>query len=1088
MAEVASASVSLLPTFGGGAKKIEQAMGPALDRAGATGGRQYGDSFAGALMSSPAVKSLVAAGGIGSILFAGIDRVKAIDTAQAKLRGLGNDAARVDTIMGNALASVKGTAFGLGDAVTVAAQLTAAQIPAGAQLEQTLKSVANAAAASGSSLGEMGSIYAKVASLNKAQNDSLQQVADRGLPIYQALADQMGVTADEVFKLASAGKIGFADFAQAMTSASGTVAAEMGTTIQGRVDNMLAAVGRLGAGLAGGALTQGKDVLSELTEAIDGLTPAATALGDGLGGVLSVINAVPGPVKAAAIAAIALSVAMRSNAFNAARVGIAGSAASFRTLRLEAQLAGAAMPGVRVGLASVASTARATGSAMLGAFGGPVGLAIGGVSLALGGLISLWEEGKAAADAQKAAVDTLSGSFDTNTGAVTENTISVLNDQLKETFPLLEQAGVDYRGLTTAIASGDPTGKLAAVRGELQGIIDKQKQERQLSGLSVAKSAVEALRQLDSVSGTLTAAQKSAQQALSATTREAEKVPPVFNSIEDAVNSAFSSMSAAGNEANSIRDLAQSIIDNGTAIDSSTAGGISNLNALQGTIAAMAQAAGDDYGLFTGRLFDLLAVLDAKGVDTQNIMGAVRAAVQNVAGRRWAMFFDGSQPIAEAQRVIAAYRSLVAAAKVANNTGLGLAAGALRGGVVGYLAQYDAAVRAAASSNSYVASTFKGVSKAAGGATKATTAAGSAAKKTAADYAALRAELYATAREWLAPSPFSSEATSLIERINDTYSEKAITKATRDRMLKTVKDRDVAMQKIATERERIAEQIEDANSTLQDAIEARSSFRQSIIDGFRDLGDLTRFAKETEKTVTEMYQQGDRLFTVTKRVSSMSSAEDLIGGLRKQVAEARSFKAAIDDLRKLGLNDTSLQDLLGQFVSTGDASIAKNLAAGGKTAIGEVNELTKQLGDLTGTDKSGWAKDLAQDLFGAGVDAADGFLKGLQSRDKALNQQYKDMAARLLSTIKKDLGIKSPSRKMAELAGYTSDGWNQNLHLDPITPAVSVPGVGETSGASGLGAGEVWLLIDGEPVRAIVEHQMAGAASARMAARRGGRR
>ena len=73
--------------------------------------------------------------GIGTALTAGFSRLNAIDTASAKLRGLGNDAKSVDAIMANATASVKGTSFGLGEAATVAASAVAAGIKPGEQLE-----------------------------------------------------------------------------------------------------------------------------------------------------------------------------------------------------------------------------------------------------------------------------------------------------------------------------------------------------------------------------------------------------------------------------------------------------------------------------------------------------------------------------------------------------------------------------------------------------------------------------------------------------------------------------------------------------------------------------------------------------------------------------------------------------------------------------------------------------------------------------------------------------------------------------------------------------------------------------------------
>src|SRR5699024_7768602 len=203
------------------------------------------------------------------------DALPSVETAQAKLKGLGNDAEDVESIMDNALASVKGTSFGLGEAATTAAGAVAAGIKPGKELEGVLKSVANSASATGSDMDEMGGIFNKVASIGKAQNDVLSQVADRGLPIYQALADQLGVTTDEVFKMASAGEIGFDEFEAAITQAGGTVAEELCGTTVGTLQNVGSAVGWCGESflssafsaapsLCGGIIT----VFDEMSEAV----------------------------------------------------------------------------------------------------------------------------------------------------------------------------------------------------------------------------------------------------------------------------------------------------------------------------------------------------------------------------------------------------------------------------------------------------------------------------------------------------------------------------------------------------------------------------------------------------------------------------------------------------------------------------------------------------------------------------------------------------------------------------------------------------------------------------------------------------
>lgn len=286
--EIANAYVALTVKAPGAKKAIEDALGaPDVRNATDNAGRSIGSRLVGA-MGTVAKAGLITVGatagaGFATALVKGFGRLNAIDTARAKLKGLGNDADTVSGVMENALNAVRGTAFGLGDAATVGAQLVAAQIPPGEKLQGVLKSVANSAAAAGTGMNDMGSIYAKVASLGKAQNDVLQQVADRGIPIYQELAKKFGVTTDEIFKMASAGKIGFDDFEQAMTSAAGTVADEMGNTVGGSWANFMASLGRIGAGLLGGVFPQIAPTIKGITSAMAPLEDIAGIVGDRVG-------------------------------------------------------------------------------------------------------------------------------------------------------------------------------------------------------------------------------------------------------------------------------------------------------------------------------------------------------------------------------------------------------------------------------------------------------------------------------------------------------------------------------------------------------------------------------------------------------------------------------------------------------------------------------------------------------------------------------------------------------------------------------------------------------------------------------------
>ena len=195
----------------------------------------------------------------------GISRALNIEDAQAKLKGLGHDAGSVDKIMANALASVKGTAFGLDAAATTAANAVAAGIKPGQQLEQVLKTVANSAAIAGTDMGSMGSIFNGVSASNKLQMDSINQLHDAGIPALQFVAKELGVTAEAASEMASAGEIDFATFERAMRVGVGDAALEMGNTTRGSWDNMLAAASRVGEAVV-------KDIIPKVRELFQGFT------------------------------------------------------------------------------------------------------------------------------------------------------------------------------------------------------------------------------------------------------------------------------------------------------------------------------------------------------------------------------------------------------------------------------------------------------------------------------------------------------------------------------------------------------------------------------------------------------------------------------------------------------------------------------------------------------------------------------------------------------------------------------------------------------------------------------------------------
>lgn len=217
----------------------------------------------------------------------GFNRALSIEDARAKLKGLGHDAGSIDEIMNNALASVKGTAYGLGDAATTASQLVASGVKQGDQLTSVLKTVGDSAQISGRDFTEMGSIFSKVAASNKLQGEQVNQILDSGIPILQFLAKHYGITAEEAQKMVSSGKVDFENFAAAMQENLGGAAQSAGTTFKGAMANVKAALSRLGEKAMTPVLNGLRDIFNAAIPLVDAVTTKLTPVFEQWGDLVS---------------------------------------------------------------------------------------------------------------------------------------------------------------------------------------------------------------------------------------------------------------------------------------------------------------------------------------------------------------------------------------------------------------------------------------------------------------------------------------------------------------------------------------------------------------------------------------------------------------------------------------------------------------------------------------------------------------------------------------------------------------------------------------------------------------------------------
>lgn len=245
------------------------------ESAGAAAGMLAGRAMGAALTTGLATAAAGAAaviGGIGYTLTKGFERLKNIDNAEFKLKALGHTGGEVKRIMADAEASVKGTAFSLDAAVGAAAASVAAGVNPGEDLTRYLTTIGDAAAISGKSFDEMASIFNKVQANGRAFTIELMQLSNAGLPVFTWLQKATGLAGDDFRKFVEKGGVDARMFRAVLEENIGGSALRMGESFSGAMDNLGAAIGRLGAAALAAPFGQASDVIGKLTSKLDDMT------------------------------------------------------------------------------------------------------------------------------------------------------------------------------------------------------------------------------------------------------------------------------------------------------------------------------------------------------------------------------------------------------------------------------------------------------------------------------------------------------------------------------------------------------------------------------------------------------------------------------------------------------------------------------------------------------------------------------------------------------------------------------------------------------------------------------------------------
>jgi tape measure domain-containing protein len=261
--------------------------------------------------SSTIVKFTGIAGGIGAV-FGALKGAASGITLAAQLEQVG---VAFETMLGSGQAAKalmdqltqfsSQTPFEFPEIASSAKKLLAFGVGAG-DMTNKLRMLGDIAAGAGAPLEEIASIYGKVKSRGQLTGETLNQLAEKGIPIYSALAQTMGVAETQVAGLVSAGKVGFVQVDAALgslTKTGGQFAGMMDKQSQTMAGLWSTLTDNIGLSLAG-LVTSMVDAFS-LRDAMKALSGA---IGN-IGGWLNSVTATYAPVIVAGLKAVGSAIA-----------------------------------------------------------------------------------------------------------------------------------------------------------------------------------------------------------------------------------------------------------------------------------------------------------------------------------------------------------------------------------------------------------------------------------------------------------------------------------------------------------------------------------------------------------------------------------------------------------------------------------------------------------------------------------------------------------------------------------------------------------------------------------------------------------
>lgn len=198
-----------------------------------------------------------------------------------------------------------------------------------------------------------------------------------------------------------------------------------------------------------------------------------------------------------------------------------------------------------------------------------------------------------------------------------------------------------------------------------------------------------------------------------------------------------------------------------------------------------------------------------------------------------------------------------------------------------------------------------------------------------------------------------------------------------------------------------SEGLEKALEAAKDKADELRSVRDAVANDLRGEFSLSGMLSETRQDL------GSNPFT----------AKSIIGKANKKAKRIEAFAERLKNLRRLGYGETIIQEVAALGVEDG-------MLAAGALLYAPRNERKAIIGAYDRLDEaSGKAGQyVTESMYKGGLDAADGLVRGLESKSKSVENAFYKLGKSAEKSFKRSLGIKSPSRVMMAAGVNVGEG------------------------------------------------------------------